>query len=176
MLVHQRSRPAFCNGAISNAAPSSIGRFYLQFPTAAKFRTKAQSLTFQCETEGWGVGWVWRSPHATRNRIWNKVRQRSRSLWLAPRISISGLTRFSEHAQSVRFVRFDRKSVNRGLPFWTGPEVSILNVDQKERALGGREWSALITAVALSGHVPICNLKASNQSSVISHENDVEWN
>ena len=99
-------------------------------------------------------------------------------MWLAPRISISGLTRFSEHAQStsLRFVRFDRKSVNRGLPFWTGPEVSILNVDQKERALGGREWSALITAVALSGHVPIpvCNLKASNQSSVISHENDVE--
>lgn len=89
-------------------------------------------------------------------------------MWLAPKISISGLTRFSEHAQSVRFVRFHRKSVNRGLPFWTGPEVSILNVDQKERVHRGREWSALITAVALSGHVPIpvCNLKASNISSL----------
>ena len=65
--------------------------------------------------------------------------QRPRFFWSAPRIATSGKVRFSEHAQSNRFVfsanqivrlnsdaQSGGKSVNRGLP-----EVSILGVTKR---------------------------------------------
>ena len=51
------------------------------------------------------------------------------------------------YSQPIRFVRLDsehaqsdRKSVNRGLPVLTFPEVTILGAHQKELGLLGQEW------------------------------------
>ena len=59
--------------------------------------------------------------------------QRPRSFWSAPRIATPGQTRFSEQAQSIRYVF----SANR---IWTSPEVAFLGADQKKRGLWRREW------------------------------------
>ena len=78
-------------------------------------------------------------------------------LWSAPRIATSGqLQRHSDfewlckhnrlRPEPIRFVGLDAehaqsdgKSVNRGLRYWTWPEVAILGADQKERGLWRRE-------------------------------------
>jgi len=42
------------------------------------------------------------------------------------------LSVFVSYSQLIRFVRFDKESVNCGIPVLISPEVGILGADQKE--------------------------------------------
>ena len=116
-------------------------------------------------------GYIFLIAHALAQQCWKSGTNHSlprspRSFWLAAGIASSCRTRFSELAQSIRFVF----SVNQICQIWrevresrtsgvgpcqrSKPEVAILAADQKERSLWGRDWGQTTSTSFQHSNIP----------------------